>query len=352
MKTKNKIMKAAVLVKQNKPLLISEVEIPHPGLGQVLVKVSYSGICGKQLDEINGTRGDDAFLPHLLGHEGGGIVEDIGPGVRKVKPGDHVVLHWMKGSGIDSQTPKYKWNQGYLNAGWVTTFSEYTVVSENRVTPIPDDIELDVAALFGCAVTTGLGIVFNDAEIKPAESIAVFGIGGVGINVIQAAALVNAYPIVAIDRYDNKLKMALEFGATHALNSNNGNIEKSLMELSEERGFSVTVDTTGNTDVFQAAYKVTAAAGKTILAGIVHHERPIKIDPFPFHSGRSIIGSHGGNTKPDIDIPRYVQLYKLGRLKIKEQITHCFKLDDINNALEVVRKGEAGRCVISMDNQT
>lgn len=341
-------MKAAILAKQNVPLVVAEVGIPKLGVGQVLVKVECSGICGKQLDEISGKRGKDPFLPHLLGHEGGGIIVDVGPGVRKVKSGNHVVLHWMKGSGIDSATPKFKWNGRMVNAGWVTTFSDYTVASENRVTPIPVDVKFDVASLLGCAITTGLGIVFNNANLKPGQSIAVFGVGGVGMNVVQGAALVNAYPVVAIDLHDDKLERAIAFGATHTGNASRTDAEAFLMELSQGRGFNVTVDTTGNTNVFQTAYKTTSDTGKTIMAGMLHHQNPVTVDAFPLHFGRQIIGSHGGDTQPDVDIPRYIELYRRGKLKLDEQITDRYCLDEINEAVNMVRKGLVGRCVISM----
>lgn len=341
-------MKAAILVEQDAPLVVAQVDIPGLDVGQVLVKIEYSGICGQQLDEISGKRGADPYLPHLLGHEGGGIVVDIGPGVRKVNSGDHVVLHWMKGSGIESATPSF-WRKGSaVNAGCITTFSEYTIASENRVTPIPHDVKLDVASLLGCAVTTGLGVVFNNANLKPGQSIAIFGIGGIGLNVLQGAALVNAYPIVAIDLHDHKLEQATAFGATHTLNAASGNLEASLMELTGGQGFDVTVDTTGNSQVFESAYKATNGQGRTIMAGVLHHQKPVAIDAYPLHFGQLIIGSHGGDTKPDVDIPRYIHLYKLGKLKLDQQITHRYSLDEINQALDVVRRGEAGKCVISM----
>ena len=257
-------MKAAILVEQNSPLAVEEIEIPKLEVGQVLVQVKHSGVCGKQLDEISGKRGLDPFLPHLLGHEGSGIVEEVGPGVRKVKRGDHVVLHWMKGSGIDSAPPRFQWNGTTVNAGWVTTFSEYTVVSENRITAIPADLELDAMSLLGCAVTTGLGIVFNNASLKPGQSIAVFGAGGVGVNVLQGAALVSAHPIVAIDLYAPKLEQAAAFGATHTVNATQNDREALLMEISGGQGFDATVDTTGLTEVREMAYRLTSPTGKTI----------------------------------------------------------------------------------------
>jgi len=341
-------LKAAVLEKQNSPLVISEVEIPQLDSGHVLVKVEYSGICGKQLEEINGKRGEDPYLPHLLGHEGAGTVVDIGPGVRKVKKGDRVVLHWMKGSGIDSAPPRFNRNGGVVSAGWVTTFSEYTVASENRVTSIPSDVPLDVASLLGCAVTTGLGIVFNNAHLMPGQSIAIFGVGGIGLNVVQGAALVNAYPIVAIDLYPHKLEQAVAFGATHTINAAESDPLTMLRQLSDDLGFDVTVDVTGNSEVRQIAYGTTSNTGKTIFAGVPHHQETITIDSFPLHFGRQVIGSHGGETRPDVDIPRYIRLYKLGKLKLNEQITHRYCLDDINQAVAIVQQGEAGRCVIAM----
>ena len=341
-------MKAAVLERQNSPLTVKEVTIPKLDVGQVLVRIEWSGICGKQLDEIYGKRGEDPHIPHLLGHEASGIVEDIGPGVRKVKAGDHVVLHWMKGSGIDSQTPKFKSNGTIINAGWITTFSEYTIASENRVTPIPKEIPLDVASLLGCAVTTGLGIVFNDASLTPGQSIAVFGAGGVGLNVIQGAVLVNAYPIVAIDLQDEKLDRARSFGATHVFNAAQKDIEEVLKGLSDEKGFDVVVDAVGNASVIEQAYRVVSNSGKLILAGVVDHKTQVKLDSFPLHFGRKLIGSHGGNTKPDVDIPRYTLLYKLGRLKLDEQITHRYSLDEINQALNHLRQHESGKCLIKM----
>jgi S-(hydroxymethyl)glutathione dehydrogenase/alcohol dehydrogenase len=341
-------MKAAILVALNAPLEIDDVEIPALGVGQVLVKIGHSGICGKQVDEITGKRGPDAYLPHLLGHEGAGVVEDVGPGVRKVKKGDAVVLHWIKGSGIDSAAPRFTRRGSPISAGWVTTFSEYTVASENRVTPIPAGIPTDVASLLGCAVTTGLGIVFNNLGLKPGQSVVVYGSGGIGLNVIQGAALVNAYPIVAVDLHDGKLEQAKAFGATHTINSSKQDAAAILRDLSAGKGVDGTVDTTGNTTVIAAAYEATSNTGKVILAGVPDHRGRITIDSFPLHFGRRIFGSHGGETIPDQDIPRYLQLYSQGKLKLKELISHRFALPQINEAVQVVRDGKAGRCVISM----
>jgi S-(hydroxymethyl)glutathione dehydrogenase/alcohol dehydrogenase len=341
-------VKAAILVEVGQPLVVANIALPKLEVGQVLVKVAYSGICGKQLDEIAGKR-PDPFLPHLLGHEGAGVVVEIGPGVRKVQPGNHVVLHWMKGPGIESNPPRFQWDGKALSAGWVTTFSDMTVASENRVTVIPDDVPLSVAPLLGCAVTTGLGIVFNNAALSPGQSMAVFGVGGVGLNVIQGAALANAYPIVALDLLDSKLERAREFGATHVFNSANGDAGALLMDLSGGRGFDATVDTTGLPVIIQTAYAATSNSGKTILAGVPRADARITIDSYPLHGGKKIFGSHGGDTRPEVDIARYVQLYKLGKLKLDELVTHSYPLESVNQAVELVQHGEAGRCFLSMN---
>jgi Zn-dependent alcohol dehydrogenase len=340
--------KAAILVAQNAPLEVDDVEVPRPSVGQVLVKIGHSGICGKQVDEILGKR-PDPFIPHLLGHEAAGIVEDVGPGVRKVRPGDSVVLHWLKGSGIDSDTPKFKRRGAAINAGWITTFSERTVVSENRVTRVDPAVPSDVAALLGCAVTTGLGIVINNAQLKPGDSIAVFGAGGVGINVIQAAALVNAHPIIAVDVNDGKLAWAKAFGATHVVNSSREDPVLAVKAIAGSDGVHASVDTVGHPTVRTAAYDATGKAGVTVFAGVPRAEDRLSFDSFPLQGGRRVVGSHGGEARPDVDIPRCVRLFQLGKFKLKEQITHRFPLERVNEAIEIVRSGEAGRCLLAMN---
>jgi S-(hydroxymethyl)glutathione dehydrogenase / alcohol dehydrogenase len=343
-----KTMQAAILVEQNKPLVIDEVQLPDRlEYGQVLVKVRYSGICGSQIGEISGVKGPDKYLPHLLGHEGGGVVVETGPGVTKISDGDHVVLHWRQSNGIEASTPKYKWKDKIVNAGWVTTFNEYTIISENRLTSIPKDIDLETAALMGCAVTTGLGVVNNNAKLKIGESIAVFGAGGVGLNIIQGARMVSADPIIAVDILDNKLEMAAKFGATHLINSGKIDPKRKILEITGGLGANVVVDNTGNTDVIELAYEVTLAQGRTILVGVPVKGDNVSIYSLPLHFGKVITGSHGGESKPQEDIPRYIKLYQAGRLQTKELITNRFHLSDINEAIEQMKSGKiAGRCII------
>lgn len=345
-----KRMKAAILEQLNKPLIVDEIELPEKlEMGQVLVKVLYSGICGSQIGEIEGRKGPDQYLPHLLGHEASGEVIATGIGVRIVKPGDKVVMHWRKGSGLEGLPPVYTWKGKKLNAGFVTTFNEYAVVSENRVTQIPNDFPMDIAPLFGCAVTTGLGVINNNAKLKIGDSIVIFGAGGVGLNVIQGAAMVTAYPIIAVDIYDNRLELAGKMGATHLINSKKEDVREAVLKITGKSGADVVVDNTGNTDVINLGYELTAANGKTVLVGVPAKGDNISIYSLPLHFEKRITGSHGGETNPSIDIPKYIRLYQSGQLNLDDLVTDRFGLDDINVAMNGMRNGKiAGRCLIEM----
>jgi len=316
-----KFTKAAILTELRKPLILAEIEIPQElKVGQVLVKIHFSGICGSQLGEIDGAKGEDKFLPHLLGHEGSGTVVAIGPGVKTVSLGDKVVLHWRKGDGIESEPPIYNWKGTKVNAGWVTTFNEFAIVSENRITTIPKDSEMDVAALFGCAVTTGFGIIENNAKLKIGESVVVFGAGGIGLNVVQAASLVSAYPIIAIDIFDNRLALAQEMGATHLINSRDKSVEEISKLIRSITKVDVFIDNTGNPQIIELGYNILKPQGKMVLVGVPKKGNNINIFSLPMHFGKSIIGSHGGDGLPQIDIPRYHNLYRMERIKLRELV--------------------------------
>ena len=344
------IVKAAILVEQNRPLVVDQIDLPTElEYGQVLVKICYSGICGSQLGEIDGVKGPDKFLPHLLGHEGAGVIERCGKGVSTVKPGDHVVLHWKPGKGVQSGTPLYRWKDKNINAGWVTTFNNYGVVSENRVTKIPPEIDLKTATLYGCALTTAFGIINNDADLKAGESIAIFGSGGVGIAVALAASLSSAYPIIAIDINDFKLEQALKFGATHVINSSKENVTEKIKEILSQ-GADVVVENTGIKSVREQAYELTSPEGRTIFVGVPKHGEKMSLDSFPLHFSKSITGSHGGDARPDYDIPRLIRLQQKGLLPLDEMISHLYPLERINEAIEMVRNGKAVRCVIDMND--
>ena len=223
---------AAILVAQNQPLVVDTIDLPsHLDVGHVLVQVHVSGICGSQLGEISGVKGPDRYLPHLMGHEGFATVIDVGPGVKYVQPGDNVVLHWKPGAGIQADPPQYRWQGKKLNAGCVTTFNRHAVVSENRCTRVPSNTNPDAAALFGCAITTGFGVVENNARVRMGESVVVFGAGGIGLNIIQASAMRSASLIIAVDLYDSRLKLARSFGATHVINSSSGDVSNSIKKF-------------------------------------------------------------------------------------------------------------------------
>ena len=343
-------MQAVILVEQGNDLRVEEIYLPKDLFyGQVLIKIHYSGVCGSQLGEIDGVKGADSYLPHLLGHEGSGEVLEVGPGVKTVKPGDHAVLHWMPGDGLESDPPVYSWNGRTVNAGKVTTFNEYAIVSENRVTPIPKDFDLKIAPLFGCAVTTGLGVINNKAKVKIGESVVVFGAGGVGLNEIQGAAMVSAYPIVAVDIYDSKLELAKKIGASHLINSINTRVQDEIQSILGGSCADVVIDNTGNVQVIEMAYRLAAADGRIILVGVPRIGENISIYSLELHFGKELTGTRGGECKPNIDIPRYIRLHEAGKLKLEESITDSFSLSNINMAVKKMRSGEtAGRCLIEV----
>lgn len=336
---------AAVLVRQNAPLALEDIEIPPVGVGQVLVRVLCTGICGSQIGEIAGAKGPDKFLPHLLGHEGSGEVLECGPGVRTVKPGDRVVLHWRKGAGLEGLTPTYESRIGRINAGWVTTFNEYAVVSENRVTAVPPETDPEVASLLGCAVTTGFGAVINNARVRIGESVAVFGAGGIGLSIVQGASLAGAHPILAVDRFANRLELAAKLGATHTILAGQVDAEAEVKRLVGE--VDVAFDNTGNPSVIEAAYRVTNARGRTILVGVPPTGKNASIYTLPLHFEKVLTGSHGGEARPEFDIPNYLRLAAAGKVELGACLGTRYPLTDINRALDDMTNGTlAGRAVV------
>lgn len=348
--TNNVTFRAAVLDELNAPLSVQTIRSNPLEVGQVMIRVHMSGICGAQLNEISGVKGPDRFLPHLMGHEGGGVVEAVGPGVRKVREGDRVVLHWRKGSGIESAFPGYVGEKGRVGGGLNTSFSEYTVASENRVTKIEADIPFAIAALLGCGVTTGFGIVSKEAKLTIGESIAVFGCGGVGLNVIQASAAVSAFPIIAVDVVEGRKKeLALKMGATHFVNTRATSSIGAIQDIVKS-GVDVCVDTTGNTQVMNDSFECLAQAGRLVLVGQPRFDRPLQIQkPLAFFGDRVMFASNGGRCNPDSDIPRLSRLYRAGKLDLGGIITHRFPLEKVNEALDVVRSGDCGRVMLEMD---
>ena len=340
-------MKAAVLREFGKPLSVEELEAPIPAAGQLLVRVHYSGFCRKQLEEMEGTR-PDPYLPHLLGHEGAGVVEAVGDGVTTAKPGDHVVLSWIVGSGVQSETPIYSSSEGSINAGWITTFNTYAVVSENRVTPIRKDMPLARAALLGCAVPTGAGSFLHEEGLKPESTVAVFGTGGIGLNAIQAASYRGAKIVIAVDVHDEKLELARTFGATHTINATKNDPVAAIKELTNN-GADFTFESAGLIKTMEQAYDAASdTVGKVILAGVNPASEKMNIDPHALHFGKVLTGTAGGFSTPAEDYPKYVDLYLEGRWKLDELVTHTFTLDEINDAADMLKSGKAGRVLIDL----
>lgn len=342
--------KAAILAQSKQPLIVDEIAFPDAlDFGQVLVKIHYSSICGAQINEIDAVKGPDKYLPHLLGHEASGTIIETGPGVTTVESGDTVVLHWRPSKGIQCTPPSYRWQDRPLNAGWVTTFNEYAVVSENRLTVIPADFDLKIAPLFGCAVTTAMGVVNNDAKVKIGESVIVFGVGGVGLSLVQCAEMVSAHPIVAVDLHDNKLEMARRFGATHLINASRvDDLSAELRSIVGEAGAANVLESTGAKNVIELAYEITHPDGVCVLVGVPSEK--VSISTLPIHFNKVLTGSHGGNSVPDVDIPRIVALNRAGKMAFDGIITHEFALDEINAAMDVVRSGTAGRVLLRMSD--
>ena len=334
-------MKAAVLEKLNYPLAIREIFPTQLLSGQVYVKVLASGLCGAQLHEIRGHRGNGKFLPHLMGHEGCGIVKEVGPGVTTVKEGDKVVMHWRPGSGIESEFPKYHLGDKIISSGKCTTLSEFSIVSENRLTKVPHDTPTVLAAMLGCSLTSALGIIDNECNLKFGESVAVIGCGGVGLNLIQAAKMKSAHPVYGVDINDKMFDLTHQIGV---------DIFTCDLEFIPEK-VDVILDTTGVPEVISKAFDKLAPSGRLIMVGQPAPGTDLNIfNPLSMFDGqgKSIRASQGGGTKPDEDIPRYIKLANREMLDFNTLHTDTFALDNINDAFDLLKTGNAGRIIIKI----
>ena len=346
-------VRSAVLYELDHPLKIIELDLPAPEQGEVLVKVIASGICHTQLLEIKGENATGSHIPNLLGHEGSGIVVSVGKKVTKVREGDHVILSWIRGYGTSTSPQPIGHNGQQINRGSVTTFSDYTVVSENRVTPIRKDMPLRPLALIGCAVATGMGMVFNNARVEEGSSIMVIGCGGIGINAVHAASIAKARTIIAVDRLEAKLEVAKRFGATHTVNSSKLDLNQELEKLTNQQGLDYAIDAVGKKETMEVAYNsVKKTSGKAILCGVPNPPgQTIEIDPFPLYYGRQLVGTSGGETNPDIDFDDYCSMYIDGVLKLDDMISHVLSLDDINEGIELMKAGKCIRILIDMQKE-
>jgi S-(hydroxymethyl)glutathione dehydrogenase / alcohol dehydrogenase len=338
---------AAVLTEIGKPLELMQLEIPSLKPGQVLVSIKHSSICQSQMNEINGRKGEDRFLPHTLGHEGSGIVLEIGPDIKKVKPGNSVVLSWIKSSGQDAPSTKYTSHGLTVNSGPISTFLETAIISENRLIPL-NDFPLELMPLMGCALPTGYGLVRNTLKPQPGSSIAIWGMGGVGMSAVLAAAALECTTIIAIDLVPEKLDLAIQLGATHIVNGMQDPVTQ-ILQLTNGKGVDFGIDASGSIKAIEAGFaSIKSAGGKFIIAGNPPHGEKLQLNPFDFISGKQLAGTWGGDSHMDLDVHHFVEKHKKGVLPFGKLVTHIYPFPEINSALDMMNSGRAGRVMLNM----
>lgn len=338
---------AAILVQTGQPLVIGQLEIPALKPGQVLVEIAYSGVCHTQLLECKGSRGPDKFLPHGLGHEGSGKVLETGPNVTKVKPGDRVILSWIKGSGADAGGSVYQWDGKAVNAGPITTFARHSVISENRLTVIPAEIPLPEAAFLGCAAPTGLGAVLNTAGARAGMNAVVFGVGGIGLCAVAGAALAGCSVVAAVDRLQERLAGAKAMGATHLLEAGPDVLDR--LKAVAPKGFDLAIEATGRPPVMTTALAaVRSQGGVAVVVGNAPHGEMLTLDPREFNQGKQLRGTWGGDNVPDRDYPVYWGHLRSGKLKLGAMMSRPYPLAQVNQALEALERGTEMRPLLDL----
>lgn len=337
---------AAVLCEIGRPLQLMELTLPKLLPGQVLVRMEWTGICHSQLNEIHGRRGPDRYLPHTLGHEGAGVVLEVGDGVAKVSAGDHVVVTWIRGLGADIGSCSYQGSDGTVNSGSVSTFMTKAVVSENRVIRIPPSFPLREAALLGCAIPTGMGLVRNEAHVEKGQCVVIFGAGGIGQVAILASKISNASMIVAVDRIAEKLQQARALGATHTIDASRSDYTVKLREMAGKIGFDAAIEASGSTAIMEQAFNAIRPGGIAVIAGNPPHGSVIRLDPMELIGGKRIVGSTGGACNLDQEIDFLIGLQESGRASFSSLISDEFQLRDINLAIAKMEGGKANRILI------
>ncbi len=344
-------IRAAALYELDRPLrLVDALVPPELGRGQVLVKLAYSGVCHSQVMETRGRRGEDRYLPHLLGHEGSGLVLATGEGVSKVRTGDRVILGWIRGEGLDSTGIRYRKGAETINAGAVTTFNDHAVVAENRCVPLPRGVPMDVAVLFGCALPTGAGIVTNVLQPVAGSSVAIFGLGGIGLSALMACGLYDCARVIAVDVSQEKLDLAREFGATHAVDASRSNAVDEVRKLTGGAGADYAVEAAGSARTIEQAFDAARrGGGSCVFASHPAQGERVSLDPYEMICGKRIAGSWGGECRPDRDVPKLAELYRRGKLPLEKLISRRYRLDEINQALDDLARGAVLRPLIEID---
>lgn len=362
-------MKAAVLYAPNTPLVVEEIDIAEPKAGEVRVKIEAVGLCHTDLHYIKG----DMFgpLPMVLGHEGAGIVDAVGQGVTTVKPGDHVLMGVviscgkcpscaagqpyfcdyaaepvLSGGQMDGTSRLSKGGDPIFHCFAQSSFAQYAVVGETALAKVRKDAPFDMICALGCGFGTGIGAVINNPRftIKPGASVAIFGCGAVGLSAVIGANLANAKHIVAIDMLDNKLAMAKELGATLTVNASKGNpVERIVLDIGT---VDFAFDCVGRPELINQAFDVTKGSGTVVIVGAAPMGVTVSLECFTFIMGKRVVGCLAGFMRPAVDFPRYVDLYMDGKIPLDKLVTHHFKIEEINKAIELLQKGEVIKGVI------
>ncbi|WP_117238385.1 zinc-dependent alcohol dehydrogenase family protein [Thermus sediminis] len=369
--------KAAVLLEMGRPmpyaatrpLEVLEVDLEGPGLGEVLVEVKAAGLCHSDLSAVDGTR--PWPLPLVLGHEAAGIVRAVGPGVGDLAEGDHVVFSFVPMCGNCRYCAAGRPHlcergvqanrEGRLLTGarrfslegrplhhhlGVAAFSQFTVAARESLVPIPKEVPLETAALFGCAVATGVGAVLNTARVEEGASVAVLGLGGVGLAAVMGAALAGAHPIVAVDLLPHKVELARGLGATHGVVVGDGDAAEAVREITGG-GADYAFETAGSVAAMELAYRATRRGGVTVTVGLPQPERMLALPAVGLTAEeRTLKGSYMGSSNPRRDVPRFLALYRAGRLPVDRLLTGTLPLEAINEGLDRLAQGEAVRQIV------
>lgn len=357
-------MKAAVLWERHSPLKIEEIDLADLQPGEARIKVLASGVCHSDLHHINR---ETAFKPPLvLGHEGAGVVDAVAPGVTAVQPGDRVVImfgskcgtcHYCR-SGEDylctdplPEHPRFVRNgERITQLLGVGSFAEYVNVNASNLVKVPNEVPIESAALLACGVTTGLGAVTSTAGVEPGSNVAVIGVGGVGMNVVQGAHLAGAARVIAVDVVERKLEMAQQFGATHMINASETDPVEVIRELTHGRGADYVFEVIGRPDTIKQAYDAARNGGTAVVVGLGANDEQVSFNLGELmRSGKALQGCFYGSVRPHMDVPRYIDLYLNGRIKIDQLISRRFRLDQVNEAFDAMKAGEVARGVIMFE---
>jgi len=359
--------RAAIYVEPKRPLIVDEVEFADPGPDQVLVKLFSSGVCHSQLHTMQRPARKGQSLPALLGHESTGVVAAKGRDVTHVKEGDHVITTWVDRDSAKTNQPMVLHalnDRAQYLANWkgkqvmhsAATWAEYAVAQERIVVPLAKDLPTDVTSIVGCAVMTGAGAIINTLKVKPGQSVAVFGAGGIGLCAISAAAIVDAYPVIAVDVNDGKLEFARRFGATHVINGKNLDAVQVIRELTGG-GADFAIDAIGlpltQEQILRAVrpgFSGLNKGGTALLVGITPPDTKALLDTSLFVGNRSFTRTSGGDCKPDRDFPIFLRWLREGKLKLHELITNRYKLEQINEAVDDLEHGRIlGRGILTFN---